>query len=574
MFSRLLVIPFVLLAAPVPGRAAVVVIANYTDGEVAFQLAEPGAKAKPHKLPSNHVAPFFVAGPADLTFTPNGKPTTLRLDLYNAYAFLPDGDGGFVLEGLELPGDPLDRDARPEVNPAPRDPPKVPVTLLVDDADPRADQAWQAALRKRFDEAAAVIEAGAGVRLVLAGFDTWKSSAEARTTSELLPELERAVKPKAGGLVVGYTSRAFDPKAEPGFGSGRGLAGRHVVIREWVPKNEVERTEVLIHFLAKALGAVGSPDPGSALRSDLGDGYAVHAGAVLRLDPLNALVLNLWADERRRNPGATLEAIGRPNRVRITRVYQALRKAAAGDPLAIEYLDALERGAAPKELPRAPVGAGARDAVARAVVAAVRERAKANAAAGPKRLKGDALTAAYVKAAAEAALRSPGPAAVPGFLVGLGAALDDTGAGTFETDAEWKDRLAALGNPTLAGRRDLCRRFFLGAASNALAPEDAETAAVGRSVAEMNGPANLCLPALAAELAGGAFARAAFDDPDLLYVVAKSFPAAEYLPPTNGLRDGLSAEKFAVLYGTTSDDRFRAVLADIRSRLRELKAYR
>ncbi len=56
--------------------------------------------------------------------------------------------------------------------------------------------------------------------------------------------------------------------------------------------------------------------------------------------------------------------------------------------------------------------------------------------------------------------------------------------------------------------------------------------------------------------------------------VVENFAAAVYLPLTKGLRDGLSAEKFEEVYGDTSDDRFRAVLADVRTRVREMKAYK
>ncbi|QEG28685.1 hypothetical protein GobsT_34710 [Gemmata obscuriglobus] len=573
------------LAASSWGRAAVVVIGNYTDSEITFRLAEPGGKAKPHKLPSNHVVPLFVTGPVDLSYTANGKETKLRLDTYNAYVFLPDEATGFRFEGLELPGDPLERDTRIDPNPVPRDPPvKVPVTLLVDDAEQRTEKVWQAELRKRFDEAAGVLEKGAGVKFVLDGFDTWKSDPDAKDTAELLAGLEKVVQPKGGGLVVGYTSRRIDPMTDPSFGAGRGLSGRHILVREWTPKSDDERTEVLIHFLAKALGGVGSPDPGSALRPQLGDGYALRQGAVLRLDPLNALLLNLWGEERRRAAGVTLETLSPANRARLMRVYQGLLKAAPGDPLVIEYIETLERPrkneGGVSDRPRPAVDATARAGVARAVIRAVRERARGNT--GSDALRGDALTAEYVRVAVEAALRSPGPEVVPGVLLGLGIALDDAGgllddaltsdaARGLETDVERKERVTALGNPTLAGRRDLCRRFFLGGAVNALAPERAERVAVGRAVLELHGPANLCLPALAAEFAGGAFAQAAFADADLLHRVAKSFTAADYLPPTAGLRDGLSAAKFEELYGGMSDGRFLTVLADIRARVRELK---
>src|SRR4051812_24002602 len=103
--------PLVLMfIAPVPARAAVVVVGNYTSETVAFRIAEPDAKSRAHKLPENHVTPVFVTGPADITFTAKGRATTLRLDPYHAYVFLPDRVAGVRLEALEMPGEALDRD--------------------------------------------------------------------------------------------------------------------------------------------------------------------------------------------------------------------------------------------------------------------------------------------------------------------------------------------------------------------------------------------------------------------------------------------------------------------------------
>ncbi|MBP3954298.1 hypothetical protein J8F10_03180 [Gemmata sp. G18] len=592
MRHRLFAPLVVLLFAPHPARAAVVVIGNYTDAEIAFRIAEPNEKARAHKLPSNTVAPVYVTGPADITFTAKGRETKLRLDVYNAYLFLPDPVTTVRLEGLELPGPALERDARAEANPVPRDPPvKVPVTLLVDDADPRADKLWQAELRKRFDGAAGVIEKATSVRFMLAGFDTWKSDPGAQSTTDLLDGLEKAVPAKEGTLVVGYSSRKIDEKADPTFGVGRGLNGRHVLIREWKPRGETERGEVLVHFLAQALGGVGTPDPGSALREKLGNGYALYPGAVVRLDPLNALLLNLWADERRREPGANLSSLTVSNRARMTRLYKALLKAAPGDALALAYLNELDRDVAKipdpplKNPDRPPVKSNVRDEIVRKVVRAVTARAKLNAEAGASALKGDELTAAYVHAAADSAIRSRGPEMVSAFLIALGAALDETGAladdaatagavAGAETPEERKERIAVLGNPTLAGRRDLCRRFFLGCALGELLRDAAEDAAVGRALFDFHKPANLCFPALAAEFAGIAFARAAQQDVEMVHDVHRAFAAADYVPPMKGLRDCLSREKFEELYGDSSDARFLAVLTDIRKRLKEMKAYK
>ena len=527
MRFRVLAPLLVLLLAPSTGRAAVVVIGNYTDVDIAFTVAEPDAKARAHKLASNHVSPVYVTGPADLTFTAKGRETKLRVEMYNAYIFLPDRETGFRLEGLELPGEAPDRDARAELNPIPRDPPvKIPVTLLVGDIDPRADKQWQTELRKRFDEAADVIEKATSVRFEFAGFDTSKSDPEARNTTDLLTSLEKAVKPKEGAIVVGYSSRKIDDKVDPAIGQSRALNGRHILMREWKPRGEPERVEALVHFLAKSLGGVGSPDPGSALRAKIGDGYALRAGAVVRLDPLNALLLNLWADERRRDPAVTLDTLSVVNRVRITRLYKALLKAAPGDALAVTYLGGLDRDIAKNPDPavknppdRPATRVDVRDELVRGMVKAVTARAKQNAALGTKSLKGDELTAAYVRAAAQEALRKPGPEMLSAFLIALGVALDETGAladdattanavKNAETPGERKERLAVLGNPTLAGRRDLCRRFFLGcAAGELLDPDAAENVAIGRAMFDLHKPANLCVPALAAEFAGNTFAR-------------------------------------------------------------------
>ncbi|QJW99715.1 hypothetical protein [Frigoriglobus tundricola] len=578
--------------APVPARAAVLILGNYTAETVPYTIAEPGAKARNDKVPPNSVLAVHVTGPADITFTAKGRATTLRLDPYNAYLFLPDPAAGLRLEGLELPGEALERDGRGELNPAPRDPVKVPVTLLVDDCDPRAEKYWQEVVRKRFDAAAEVIESACGIRPEFAGFDTWTSDPEAKNLSDLLAEFEKAVKVKPGALAIGYTSRRIDEKVDPAFGVNRGLGNRHVLVREWLPKSEPERVEVMVHFLAQALGGVGSPDAGSALRPKLGDGYINHASSVLRLDPLNALALNLWAQERRRDPAVEIGGLSAVNRHRMTRVYKALLKAAPGDALATAYLNDLDADAAKRPDPiaknpdRPPVKLGVRTETVRKIVGAVTERAKQNAAAGPRALTGDDLTAAYVRAAAQTAVANEGPEMVSAFLVALGVALDDTGAlaadaltaaavKDAETAAERTARLEALGNPTLAGRRDLCRRFFIGCATGELLPPAAaENAAIGRAVQDLEKPSGLCVPVLAADLAGIAFAQAAQSDAEMLRDVVQTFPAKEYLPPLSGLKNGLSAEKFEEQFGGATGDRFVAQVADIRKRLKAMRAYK
>ena len=92
-----------LLLAAEPVRAAVIVVGNYTNVDVTFGVAEPGAKAREHKIPSNGVMPVAVSGPADVTFTANGRAVTLRVQVYHAYVFLPDPPTAVRTPKLTLP---------------------------------------------------------------------------------------------------------------------------------------------------------------------------------------------------------------------------------------------------------------------------------------------------------------------------------------------------------------------------------------------------------------------------------------------------------------------------------------
>jgi hypothetical protein len=622
----------VLLVGPAPAApAAVVVLANFTPAPVTATLSEPGGKPRPVTLAPGEVAPVRVGGPAEVRYP--ARPAEVRVGVapYHAYVFVPDEQAGARLEGVELPGKPPARDARPEADPPPAEPVTIPVRLLVDDADPRAEKAWQEALKTRFGAAAAVVEAHSGVRLTFAGFGTWASDPAAKTLPDLLADFEAKVKVKPGGLAVGYTSRKLDPK-EAGYGDCRGVPGRHVLVREWRPRSEVERVEVLVHHLGLALGAVPIPDPGSVMRPRLGDGRANFAAHRFRFDPLNALALGLWAEEFGRGPVGAVGDARPAARARLARVYGAILKANPGDSRALAYLNDLDEAAVaqapppppkrdrpaadPKGLvppkvadpgpPPAPPAPPAkkgrrlvepkvpadepppappeprRDVVAAAVVRAVVGRAKADAAGA----SGDDRTTAYVRAAARAALETEAPPddRAAGFLVGLGVALDDgdalradpsaaEAAGAAETPAGRGERLAVLGNPTVRGRRDLCRRFAAGLAAGGLAPDRAAAAAVSRTLAAGDRPGGVSFPGLAAELAGVRLAAAVRANPDpTLRELRDGFTPAGVVPDLGGLRDGLSAGRFAEDYGDPSDDRFREVIDDIRERLDKLPA--
>jgi hypothetical protein len=326
--------------------AAVIIVANNTSADVALAIAEPGEKARKHAVPARHVQPVTLAGPANLT-SPEGKWEAIRVDPYRAYVLSADEKGRVSVEAMELPGLSSTKGAVAEKRPRKRDavrrdPVKVPVTLLVDDADPRTAARWQVDVRKRFDAAAEILEAQTGFRFEVAGFNTWKSNPKAKTEKDQLTTFERAVRVKTGGLAIGFISRKLDQGKEPLFGACRGRGAAHVLVREWTPNDEGERVEILVHYLAAAFGAVESSEADSVMRPQLGDGQALHTGFVVRLDPLNALALNLWADQRRAGAADLADATA-ADRARLLGVYRALAAALPGNAQTTTYIRELEQ---------------------------------------------------------------------------------------------------------------------------------------------------------------------------------------------------------------------------------------
>ncbi|HEX4612012.1 MAG TPA: hypothetical protein VH092_27695 [Urbifossiella sp.] len=596
---RQLLVGLIACALAPAARAGVIVVANFTPADVTLTLTEPDKAKQSVTLAPAQVAPVTVTGPAVVVLPATPQHLAFNVDPYNAYVILPDAKTGRRLDGVELPGDPPERDTRPELNPVPRDVRKVPVTLFVDDIDPRAEALWQGLLKQRLTDASAVMEAHCGIRFEITGFDVWKSDPQAASVPDLLADFQQKAKAPPGGLAIGYASRKVmdNPKEPAPLGASRPAPATHILMREWAPRTEAERTEALVHYVGRAFGAVPVQDQGSVMRERLGDGLALHGQYKMRFDPLNLLALNIWADEARGGKLLTAADVSPAGRMRLKRVYGALLKAKPGDPSALVYLNEFDRDLAqappkkdgPPDLkknadPPAPRTDTARDVIARAVVAGV--TTKARTTAGPGGLTGDDLTAAYIRTAAAAALAADVDGAtsddrVGGFLLGLAVALDDTDAlradetvravvAGIEPASARDERREVLGNPTIRGRRDLCRRFAAGVGTGELLPrQSAESAAVGRTFAAAAArPAGVGWPGLAADLAGLEFARQPRDDLSRLSSLASSASTTALVPDVSGLADGFSPERFAARYGSATDPRFLAALDDLRRRVR------
>ena len=202
------------------------------------------------------------------------------------------------------------------------------------------------------------------------------------------------------------------------------------------------------------------------------------------------------------------------------------------------------------------------------------------------RHEGDGLTEYYVQAAATAALDNvPQRHREKAFLLGLAIGLETSDwlrevpvMGDFlrqiEPSARRRQRLEALGQPTMRGRDDLVQHFMISAALTALAgARSAEAAGVGKELRDADGGSGFSFSDLCADLAGIEFAERIQSGTLPLNRLTRRFRVRNYLPDVKGLADGLSRREFAAQFGSATDARFNAARAEMRQRISGLPAY-
>jgi hypothetical protein len=103
--------------------------------------------------------------------------------------------------------------------------------------------------------------------------------------------------------------------------------------------------EALLHELGHYLGAAHSAEPDSVMRPAVGGAPPAGGNYRSRFDPVNALVMNLVAEEAFDRAVTSLGAVRPATRERLRAVYGELARALPDDPTPAQYLRQL--GGAP-----------------------------------------------------------------------------------------------------------------------------------------------------------------------------------------------------------------------------------
>lgn len=466
---------------------------------------------------------------------------------------------------------------------------KVKIKILVDEDEKAVRSAWEERLRKRIADASKIFEKYAGVTFEVVACETWVTDNRFQDFEAQLREFEATVNPAPADLAIGFASQYSAVSGRTHLGGTRGPLSRHILVREWSKHvSEPERLEVLVHELGHHFGAAHSPEPTSVMRPILADRKALAKRFLIVFDPVNALAMNLVAEEIRDHHIERFYQVSPRCRDALVSIYLALGKAFPEDNAAATYLATL--GEAPPLATRAGHAPAktfvegaqrVRDAIVN-VADRNRRLSRTSTDGGQVRVTGDALTEKYVRAAAYAAMQLPVAQRPKAFTLGLAVALGDTDMflsnsltrdllASLETPEQRERRLDVIGAPTVRGRNDLARHYFFSAAMAGLSSASiAESAGLLKEMRDIKGESGFSFGDIAADLSGIALAEYVKLSEEKLPEVARDFSIEKYVPSLDGLRDGLTPEEFVTDYGSTSDPRFKQALEEIRSRVREL----
>ncbi len=572
---KLLLVLFVTLLTVTTAAADVVVLSNRTRQPVQVSIAPTEGQAYGLQLASGQVVPLFSDSALHVSYLSASGVTGFRLDPNSAYYFL-GSDGNVSLHKIGLGDD----DKTPRGRTLPGGGVTTPagvidVALYVDEEEPTRRAQWERKLRDRIERASALLLSHSGMTLRVVSVGQWNTDNATTDFTKSLDEFTRETLPPPGGLAIGFTNQYQVVRGRTHLGGTRGPLSSHILLREWSQHvSENERLELLVHELGHYLGATHSPEPDSVMRPVLGDRLSRRAGFDIRFDPLNTLIMSMVGEEYRRRGVRRFETLTPGTMARLNEVYKTLSQASPHDPSVAQFAARTQTG-----------GKTSRAELVKHIVQAVADAGGDNQAAPvAERLTGDALTGELVRRAASEAISMKDRAPAP-LLLGLAIAVDDsatlrsfpaTGELAREVDppGALADRNKKLGKPTLQGRNDLMKHFFLSAGLTAATDaQQAEALGLMKEVLDANRQSGFSFADLAADRAGIRFAQGVLAGKLTPVELADRFTCDRFMPSIEGLPEGLTADQFVEQFGGPGDQRFLKLVGEIDARINALPGY-
>jgi len=562
--------------------AEVVVLSNRTATTVRCTLVEKGKPAKAISIAPGDSNPYFFAGSLQLRYREGLLENKFNLEAANAYFFgqgatedslhferIGLGEGPFISSNSDNPNSKKVRGLRAGLAPT------ISVKLLVDEDEPTHRRIWEPRIRKRLAAASEVLERHSGVRLKVVKVSTWDSKDSVNNFSLSLREFEREVSSQPAQVAIGFSSQYIIARGRVHMGGTRGTLHPHILLKERSPNvRETERLELLVHELGHFLGAAHSPEPRSVMRPLLTGGLQRAAGSRIQFDPVNTLLIAMMGEELRNPRVRSLRDVSNPTKRRMIQIYGVLQGALPEDPAAAQYQQLL-RHAMSSSLVN-----DTRTVLNRMVLLAKNQHEQADSSAD-----GDKLTNRTIREAATASQKSHPENAKQAFLLALGIFIDDSETlrkfpatqaivKAVETEAMRRERLRLMGSPTMRGRNDLAKHFFVSAHTTVVMGSRA-TRGIGlaKELLDAQGGSGFSFADMAANRAGIVFAEQLLRGKISLADLSRSFSTEDFLPSITDLSEGLGADELQEKFGGAGNDALEAELKRIEGRILRLPVY-
>ncbi len=584
-----LVVPVVWSISP-PARAEVVVLSNRTLSGIGVELHPFGEPKQLLSIPSGDSRPVFFERNLNVRFGEGLTFQTFELRSGSAYFFKQGPDGNSLqLERIGLGKS----DLEPQLATAGKvrsnkksGPLIIPVKLAVDEDEPTHRTVWEPRLRERISAASQILEQNCGVQLEVVAVDTWESDDAIRDFQQSMREFERKVSVKPARLVIGFSSQYELSTGRTHMGGSRGTLYPYILLKERAKNiRDTHRLELLVHELGHYLGATHSPEPNSVMRPLFDARQATPLGSRIHFDPVNSLLMSLLVDELRQSGVTSFADVSLPTKQRMVEIYSVLAEALPNDPAAAQYKQIVASAASPRLLQEV------REVLRLLTQMAKIEKARADKIAAEGLLpaahpqSGDDLLARYVREAAAAANEFQTREARESMLLALGIFFDTEGVlrsfpmtsglvSQVESIEQSKARQSFLGNPTMRGRADLAKHFFVSAhLTVTLGGANARGIGLAKEALDANGGTGFSFVDMAANRAGILFAEKLLAEELGLEQVANGFTVNRYLPNLDDLAEGLEADKFRSQFVNEDGVSLNTELQKIEQRVLALPIY-